>query len=197
MKIPSIFETTRTGVRVMDLYSRLLRDRIILLTGGIDDDQADLVVAQLLFLEAEGGNQDISLYINSSGGSVTAGLAIYDTMQYITCDVATAVIGQATSMAAVLLAAGARGKRIALPNARVMIHQPWQQMMGQAADVEIEARELVRLRNQIVDLLAEHTSQTRRKILRDADRDFWLTAEAAQKYGIVDRVVARRELDKG
>jgi ATP-dependent Clp protease protease subunit len=197
MKIPSIFETTRTGVRVMDLYSRLLRDRIILLTGGIDDDQADLVVAQLLFLEAEGGNQDISLYINSSGGSVTAGLAIYDTMQYITCDVATAVIGQATSMGAVLLAAGARGKRIALPNARVMIHQPWQQMMGQAADVEIEARELVRLRNQIVDLLAEHTSQTRRKILRDADRDFWLTAEAAQKYGIVDRVVARRELDKG
>lgn len=181
----------------MDLYSRLLRDRIILLTGGIDDDQADLVVAQLLFLEAEGGNQDISLYINSSGGSVTAGLAIYDTMQYITCDVATAVIGQATSMGAVLLAAGARGKRIALPNARVMIHQPWQQMMGQAADVEIEARELVRLRNQIVDLLAEHTSQTRRKILRDADRDFWLTAEAAQKYGIVDRVVARRELDKG
>jgi len=197
MKIPSILETTRTGVRVMDLYSRLLRDRIILLTGGIDDDQADLVVAQLLFLEAEGGNQDISLYINSSGGSVTAGLAIYDTMQYITCDVATAVVGQATSMAAVLLAAGTKGKRIALPNARVMIHQPWQQMMGQAADVEIEARELVRLRNQIVDLLAEHTGQTKRKILRDADRDFWLPAEAAQKYGIVDRVVARRELDKG
>jgi len=197
MKIPSIFETTRTGVRVMDPYSRLLEDRIVLLTGEVNDDLADVIVAQLLLLESKGPNQDISLYINSPGGSVTAGLAIYDTMQYITCDVATAVIGQATSMAAVLLAAGARGKRIALPNARVMMHQPWQQVMGQATDVEIEARELVRLRNQIVDLLAEHTGQTRRKILRDADRDFWLTAEAAQKYGIVDRVMARRTLDKG
>lgn len=190
--VPMVVEQTGHGERGYDIYSRLLKDRIILLGTPIDDDVANLVVAQLLFLQAEDPKKDIDLYINSPGGSVTAGLAIYDTIQVLTCDVKTYCIGQCASMGAVLLAAGAAGKRFALPNSRIMIHQPWGGAQGSAADMEIQAREILRLRSMLNQILATHTKQTLRKIERDTERDFFMSADEAVKYGLVDSVVAKK-----
>ena len=188
--IPMVVEQTARGERAYDIYSRLLKDNIIFVGSGIDDDVANLVIAQMLFLEAEDPEKDIQLYINSPGGSVTAGLAILDTMRYIRPDVSTLCIGQAMSMGAVLLAAGHRGKRLALPNSRVMIHQPHGGIQGTASDIEIHAKEILRLRGRLVDLLASYTGKTREEINADADRDFVLTADEAVEYGIVDQVIA-------
>ena len=190
--VPMVVEQTGHGERGYDIYSRLLKDRIILLGTPIDDDIANLVVAQLLFLQAEDPKKDIDLYINSPGGSVTAGLAIYDTMQALSCDVKTYCIGQCASMGAVLLAAGAAGKRYALPNSRIMIHQPWGGAQGTAADMEIQAREILRLRSMLNQILADHTKQTLRKIERDTERDFFMSAEEAKAYGLVDCVVTKK-----
>ena len=190
--VPMVVEQTGHGERGYDIYSRLLKDRIILLGTPIDDDVANLVVAQLLFLQAEDPKKDIDLYINSPGGSVTAGLAIYDTIRVLTCDVKTYCIGQCASMGAVLLAAGAAGKRFALPNSRIMIHQPWGGAQGSAADMEIQAREILRLRSMLNQILATHTKQTLRKIERDTERDFFMSADEAVKYGLVDSVVAKK-----
>ena len=190
--VPMVVEQTGHGERGYDIYSRLLKDRIILLGTPVDDDVANLVVAQLLFLQAEDPKKDIDLYINSPGGSVTAGLAIYDTIQVLTCDVKTYCIGQCASMGAVLLAAGAAGKRFALPNSRIMIHQPWGGAQGSAADMEIQAREILRLRAMLNQILATHTGQTLRKIERDTERDFFMSADEAVKYGLVDSVVAKK-----
>jgi ATP-dependent Clp protease protease subunit len=187
--IPMVVEQTARGERAYDIYSRLLKDNIIFLGSAIDDDVANLVIAQLLFLEAEDPEKDVQLYINSPGGSVTAGLAILDTMRYIRPDVSTLCIGQAMSMAAVLLAAGQPGKRLALPNSRIMIHQPHGGIQGTASDIEIHAREILRLRERIVDLLASYTGKTAKQINADADRDFVLTADKAVEYGIVDQVI--------
>jgi ATP-dependent Clp protease protease subunit len=192
LKVPYVIEETGQGQRQVDLYSRLLRDRAIFLTGEINDDVADLVVAELFFLESEDPNRDVFLYLNSPGGGVTAGLAIYDTMQYITCDVATICLGQAASMGAVLLAAGAHGKRLALPNARVMIHQPLGGAQGQASDMEIQVKEMSRIKRRLNEILVHHTGQAMEIIQKDTDRDFFLTAEEAARYGLVDRVVAQR-----
>jgi ATP-dependent Clp protease protease subunit len=188
--IPMVVEQTARGERAYDIYSRLLKDNIIFVGSAIDDDVANLVIAQLLFLEAEDPEKDVQLYINSPGGSVTAGLAILDTMRYIRPDVSTLCIGQAMSMAAVLLAAGQPGKRLALPNSRIMIHQPHGGIQGTASDIEIHAREILRLRERIVDLLASYTGKTVKQISDDADRDFVLTADKAVEYGIVDQVIA-------
>ncbi len=193
LKVPYVVERTAMGERSVDIYSRLLRDRVCFLTGEIEDETADLLIAQLFFLESEDPRKDICLYINSPGGVVTAGLAVYDTIQYITCDVATICLGQAASMAAVLLAAGTRGKRLALPNARVMIHQPLGGAKGQASDVEIQAHEVVRIKRRLNEIMASHTGQPLEVVERDTDRDFFLDAEAAVRYGLVDRVVAARE----
>jgi ATP-dependent Clp protease protease subunit len=190
--IPIVVEQTARGERAYDIYSRLLKDNIIFVGSPIDDDVANLVIAQLLFLEAEDPERDIQLYINSPGGSVTAGLAILDTMSYIRPDVSTLCIGQAMSMAAVLLAAGAKGKRLALPNSRIMIHQPHGGIHGTASDIEIHAREILRLRERLIDLLASYTGKTVKQLNADADRDFVLTADAAVEYGIVDQVIAER-----
>jgi len=191
--VPYVLEQTPQGQRQVDIYSRLLTDRVIFFTGQVDDDTADLLVAQLFYLESVGPDKDVYLYINSPGGSVTAGLAIYDTMQYISCDVWAICIGQAASMGAVLLAAGCKGKRVALPNARIMIHQPLGGAQGQATDVEIQAREMLRVKRRLNEILAQHTGQPMEVIQRDTERDFFLTAEEAAAYGLVDRVVARRE----
>jgi ATP-dependent Clp protease, protease subunit len=191
-KMPYVMEQTSQGQRHMDIYSRLLTDRVIFLTGEINDDVADLTTAQLFYLESVDGKKDIYFYINSPGGVVTAGLAIYDTMQYISCDVATICLGQAASMGAVLLAAGTRGKRMALPNARVMIHQPLGGAQGQASDVEIQAKEIMRMKQRLNEVLVEHTLQPMEVIRKDTDRDFFLTAEEAVEYGLIDRVVKRR-----
>lgn len=188
--IPMVVEQTARGERAYDIYSRLLKDNIIFVGSAIDDDVANLVIAQLLFLEAEDPEKDIQLYINSPGGSVTAGLAILDTMRYIRPDVSTLCIGQAMSMGAVLLAAGEKGKRLALPNSRIMIHQPHGGIQGTASDIEIHAKEILRLRERLIDLLASYTDKTPEQINADADRDFVLTAEAAVEYGIVDQVIA-------
>jgi len=188
--IPMVVEQTARGERAYDIYSRLLKDNIIFLGSAIDDDIANLVIAQMLFLEAEDPERDIQLYINSPGGSVTAGLAILDTMRYIRPDVSTLCIGQAMSMGAVLLAAGHKGKRLALPNSRIMIHQPHGGIQGTASDIEIHAREILRLRERLIDLLASYTGKTPKQINNDADRDFVLTADEAVKYGIVDQVIA-------
>jgi ATP-dependent Clp protease protease subunit len=188
--IPMVVEQTARGERAYDIFSRLLKDNIIFVGSAIDDDVANLVIAQLLFLEAEDPEKDVQLYINSPGGSVTAGLAILDTMRYIRPDVSTLCIGQAMSMAAVLLAAGQPGKRLALPNSRIMIHQPHGGIQGTASDIEIHAREILRLRERIVDLLASYTGKTVKQISDDADRDFVLTADKAVEYGIVDQVIA-------
>ncbi len=188
--IPMVVEQTARGERAYDIYSRLLKDNIIFVGSAIDDDVANLVIAQLLFLEAEDPEKDIQLYINSPGGSVTAGLAILDTMRYIRPDVSTLCIGQAMSMGAVLLAAGHKGKRLALPNSRIMIHQPHGGIQGTASDIEIHAREILRLRERLIDLLASYTGKTPEQINADADRDFVLTADAAVEYGIVDQVIA-------
>ena len=193
MLIPMVVEQTNRGERAYDIYSRLLKDNIIFLGRTIDDEVASLVIAQMLFLEAENPERDIHLYINSPGGSVTAGLAVYDTMQYIKPDVATLCVGQAASMAAVLLASGARGKRTVLPNARVMIHQPWTSGMGgQVSDIEIHARELLKLREKIDEILAAHTGRSQEQVHLDTERDKIMSAEEALAYGVVDQIMERR-----
>ncbi|MEK7448347.1 MAG: ATP-dependent Clp protease proteolytic subunit [Planctomycetota bacterium] len=186
---PIVIEKSGKGERAYDIWSRLLKDRIIFIGSPIDDYVSNLVIAQLLFLQSE-NNNDIDLYVNSPGGSVTAGLAIYDTIQFIKCDVATWCIGQAASMGAVLLTAGAKGKRYILPHARVMLHQPWGGAQGDAADIKIQAEEIIKLKHKINQILSKHTNQTIEKIEKDADRDFFMSAEEAFKYGLVDEVVA-------
>ncbi|MDD5128763.1 MAG: ATP-dependent Clp endopeptidase proteolytic subunit ClpP [Candidatus Omnitrophica bacterium] len=188
--VPMVIEQTARGYeRAYDIYSRLLKDRIIFIGTPIDDYVANLVIAQMLFLQMEEKDKDINVYINSPGGSVTAGLAIYDTMQFIKCDVATYCVGQAASMGAVLLAAGTKGKRFVLPNSRVMIHQPWGGVQGAAADISIQAKEILTLRDKINNILAYHTSQSLEKIQKDTDRDYFMSAKEAKDYGIIDEVV--------
>ncbi len=193
--VPMVVEQTSRGERAYDIYSRLLKERVIFLVGGVDDHVSNVIVAQLLFLEAENPEKDISLYINSPGGVVTAGMAIYDTMQFIKPDVSTICVGQACSMGAFLLAAGAKGKRYALPNARVMIHQPSGGSQGQATDIEIQAREILALRQRLNEILASHTGQSLDTIARDTERDNFKSAEAARDYGLVDHVLERRPED--
>lgn len=189
--VPMVVERSNTGERAYDIYSRLLKDRIIFLGGPIDDAVANTVVAQLLFLESEDPDKDIHLYINSPGGVVTAGLAIYDTMQYIKPDVSTICIGQAASMGALLLTAGAKGKRYALPNARIMIHQPLGGAQGQSTDIQIQAREIQRIREVINDILVESTGKDRETVVQDTERDNFMTAEEVKAYGLVDEVITR------
>jgi ATP-dependent Clp protease protease subunit len=192
--IPMVVEQTSRGERAYDIYSRLLKDNVIFLGQPIDDNIANLVIAQLLFLEAENPEKDISVYINSPGGSITAGFAIYDTMKYVKPDIATICIGQCASFAAVLLAAGTKGKRYALPNARVLIHQPWLQGLGgQASDIDIHAKDILRMRHRLNEILADHTGQPIERIERDTDRDYILDAKAAQEYGLVDQVISKRD----
>ena len=192
--IPMVVEQTSRGERAYDIYSRLLKDNVIFLGQPIDDTVSNLIIAQMLFLEAENPEKDISIYINSPGGSITAGLAIYDTMQYVKPDIATICIGQAASMAAVLLAAGNKGKRYALPNSRVLIHQPWLQGLGgQATDIDIHAKDILRQRHRLNEILAHHSGQPVEKIARDTDRDYILQAAEAVEYGIVDQVIAKRD----
>lgn len=190
--VPIVVEQSNRGERSYDIYSRLLKDRIVFVTGEIDDTMANLVIAQLLFLESEDPDKDIHLYINSPGGSVSAGLAIYDTMQYIKPDVSTICMGMAASMASVLLAAGAPGKRFALPYSRVMIHQPLGGVQGQASEIEITAREILRLREEMNGILASHTGQTKEKIAQDTDRDNYMSSQQAKEYGLIDEVVSRK-----
>ncbi len=187
--VPMVIETTGHAERAYDIYSRLLKDRIIFLGTAIDDVVANLVVAQLLFLQSENPDKDISLYVNSPGGSVTAGLAIYDTMQFVKPKVCTYCIGQAASMGAVLLAAGATGRRYALPNARIMIHQPWGGAQGTAADIAIQAEEIIRMKVTLNKLYATHTGQTEERIAKDSDRDFFMSADQAKDYGLVDEIL--------
>ena len=191
--VPNVIEQTPRGERGMDIYSRLLKERIIFIGTPIDDHVANLVVAQLLFLQSEDASKDIWMYINSPGGSVYAGLAIYDTMQYLKPDVATVCMGMAMSMGAVLLAAGTKGKRYALPHSTVLIHQPLGGAEGQAADIEIQAREIIRIRTALNDILVKHTGQTVERIKQDSDRNFFMTADAAVQYGIVDEILTREE----
>ena len=193
--IPYVIEQTGRGERSYDIYSRLLKDRIIFLGSEIVDDVANSVVAQLLFLESEDPDKDINLYINSPGGSVTAGLAIYDTMQYIKPQVSTICVGLAASMGAILLAGGAKGKRLALPNAEVMIHQPLGGARGQASDIEIQAKNIIKTKERMNKILASHTGQDYETIARDTDRDNYMTAEEALKYGLIDRIIEARETD--
>ena len=190
--VPIVVEQTSRGERSYDIYSRLLKDRIVFIGNPIDDDIANLVIAQLLFLEAEDPDKDVNIYINSPGGYGTAGMAIYDTMQFIKPPVATVCIGQASSMAAVLLAGGAAGKRTALPNARILIHQPLGGTKGQATEIEIHAREILRMREELNKILARHTGQALSRIAADSERDFFMTAEQAKTYGIIDTVVEKR-----
>lgn len=193
--VPMVVEQTSRGERAYDIYSRLLKERVIFLVGGIDDHVANVIVAQMLFLEAENPEKDISLYINSPGGIVTAGLAIYDTMQFIKPDVSTICVGQACSAGSMLLMAGAKGKRYALPNSRVMIHQPSGGAQGQATDIEIQAREILYLRQRLNELYSRHTGQPIDQIQRDMERDRFLSAEAARDYGLIDHVLERRPED--
>ena len=190
---PIVIETTSKGERAYDIYSRLLKDRIIILGSEINDYVANSIIAQMLFLEAEDPDKDIFLYINSPGGIVTSGLAIYDTMQFIKCDVSTICIGQAASMGAVLLAAGAKGKRYALPNSRIMLHQPMGGFSGQATEIEIHAKEIIRLKEILNEILSKHTGQPIKKIRKDTDRDFFMSAEEALEYGIIDKIFEKRE----
>ena len=194
--IPIVIEQTGRGERAYDIFSRLLRDRIVFLGSAVTDEVANLVTAQLLFLESEDPEKDVHFYINSPGGSVTAGLAIYDTMQYIRADVSTLCLGQAASMAAWLLAAGAKGKRYALPHARIMLHQPLGGVQGQASDIDIQAREILRLREQLNNILTKHTGQSLKRVERDTDRDLFLTSKQAQEYGIIDEVITSRSAKK-
>jgi ATP-dependent Clp protease protease subunit len=187
--VPMVVEQTGRGERAYDIFSRLLKDRIIFIGTAIGDEISNLIIAQLLFLQAEDAEKDISMYINSPGGSVTSGMAIYDTMQFLRCDVATYCVGQAASMGALLLAAGAAGKRYALPNARIMIHQPWGGVQGQAADISIQAQEILRLRDRVNKILADHTGKPLEDVARDTDRDKFMSAEEACDYGLVDEVV--------
>jgi ATP-dependent Clp protease protease subunit len=190
--IPIVVEQTGRGERAYDIYSRLLKERIVFLGSVVTDDVANLITAQLLYLESEDPERDISFYINSPGGSVTAGLAIYDTMQYIRPQISTLCVGQAASMGAVLLAAGTKGKRFALPHARIMIHQPLGGFQGQAADIDIQAREILRMREELNNILTKHTGQSLKKIEKDTDRDMFMTGKQAQEYGLVDDVIAAR-----
>ncbi len=194
--VPMVVEQSGRGERAYDIFSRLLKDRIIFIGTGISDEVSNLIIAQLLFLQAEDPEKDISMYINSPGGSVTAGLAIYDTMQFLKCDVATYCVGQAASMGAVLMAAGAAKKRFALPNARIMIHQPWGGVQGQAADISIQAKEILRLRDCLNGILSYHTGKSLSDIETDTDRDFFMSAEEAMKYGLVDEVIKRKKSSK-
>jgi ATP-dependent Clp protease protease subunit len=195
--VPMVVEQSARGERAFDIYSRLLKERIIFLVGPVEDQVANLVVAQMLYLESENPDKDIHLYINSPGGSVTAGMSIYDTMQFVRCNVSTMCMGQAASMGAFLLAAGARGKRFALPNSRMMLHQPAGGSRGVAADIEIQAREILLMRGHLNSLLAEHTGQTKERISQDTDRDFWMSPDEAVAYGLVDSVQRpRRPLAK-
>ncbi|MFA5336273.1 MAG: ATP-dependent Clp endopeptidase proteolytic subunit ClpP [Candidatus Omnitrophota bacterium] len=189
MLVPMVVEQSGRGERAYDIYSRLLKDRIIFIGTPIDDYVANLIIAQMLFLQMEDPDKDINMYINTPGGVVTAGLAIYDTIQFVKPDVCTYCIGQATSMGAILLAAGTKGKRLALPNARIMMHQPWGGTQGAAADISIQAKEILRMRDRIEELLAKHTGQPLDKIKKDTDRDYFLSAEEAKAYGIVDEVI--------
>ena len=195
--VPMVVEQTARGERSYDIYSRLLKDRVIFMTGQVEDHMANLVVAQMLFLESENPDKDIHLYINSPGGSVTAGLSIYDTMQFIKPDVSTMCIGQAASMGAMLLAGGAKGKRLALPHSRMMIHQPSGGAQGQASDIEIQANEIIKLRLSLNVLLAEHTGKAVETIAKDTERDNFMSADEAQEYGLVDKVIQRRVDNKG
>lgn len=192
--IPIVVEQSSRGERAYDIYSRLLKDRIIFLGAAVSDEVANLIIAQMLFLESDDPDKDINLYINSPGGLVTAGLAIYDTMQYIKPDVATLCLGQASSMGALLLAAGTREKRFTLPHSRILIHQPLGAFQGQATDVEIQAKEILRMRERLNDLLSHHTDQPLEKIQSDTDRDFFMSGEEAREYGIVDKVIVKREI---
>ena len=190
--VPMVVEQTARGERAYDIYSRLLKDRLVFIVGGIDDQVANLVVAQLLFLESENPDKDVHLYINSPGGIVTAGLSIYDTMQFIKPDVSTICIGQAASMGSFLLAGGTKGKRYCLPHSRIMIHQPSGGFQGQASDIEIHAREVLKLRERLNQILAKHTGQTVERIERDSDRDNFMGAEAAVEYGLIDTILSKR-----
>jgi len=194
--VPIVVEQTGRGERAYDIFSRLLRDRIVFLGSVVTDEIANLITAQLLFLESEDPEKDVHFYINSPGGSVTAGLAIYDTMQYIRPDVSTLCLGQAASMAAWLLAAGAKGKRYALPHARIMLHQPLGGVQGQASDIDIQAREIMRLREQLNNILTKHTGQSLQRIERDTDRDLFLTSKQALEYGLLDEVIVSRSTKK-
>lgn len=191
--VPMVVEQSPRGERAFDIYSRLLRERIVFLGTPVSDDIASVIVAQLLFLEAEDPDKDITFYINSPGGVVTAGMAIYDTMQYINCDVATLCMGQAASMGAFLLAAGAEKKRFSLPNSRIMIHQPLGGFQGQATDIDIHAKEILRMRSDLNRLLSQHTGKTIKRIEKDTERDNFMSAEEAVKYGLIDKVLGRRE----
>jgi ATP-dependent Clp protease protease subunit len=191
--VPMVVEQTSRGERSYDIFSRLLKERIIFLTGQVDDNMANLITAQLLFLESEGPDKDIYMYINSPGGVVTAGMAIYDTMQYIRCDVSTLCVGQAASMGAHLLAAGAKGKRYALPNARIMIHQPLGGFQGQATDIAIHAKEILKLKDDLNKMMVKHTGQPIEKLADDVERDYFLSATDACEYGIVDKVLTSRD----
>jgi len=202
MLIPVVVEQTSRGERAYDIYSRLLKDRIIFMGEQVNDDMANTIIAQFLFLESEDPDRDINLYINSPGGSITAGLAIYDTMQYVKPDIATICTGQASSMAALLLAAGKNGKRYALPHSRVMIHQPMGGVQGQATDIDIQAKEIIRVRETINELLVLHTGKTAKKIKNDTERDYFMSGQEALEYGIVDKVITERQMiisekDKG
>lgn len=192
--VPYVIERSGNGERSYDIYSRLLKDRIIFVDGEINDQTADLVVAQILFLESENSEKDISMYINSPGGSVTAGFAIYDTMQYVKCPIQTICMGQACSMAAILLAGGTKGKRIALPSSRVMIHQPRGGVGGQESDIAVQAKEIIRLKKLSIKYLAEQTGKTESKIAEDIERDFFMTSQEALEYGIVDQVMTGRDV---
>jgi ATP-dependent Clp protease protease subunit len=194
--IPMVVEQSSRGERAYDIYSRLLKDRIVFLGTAINDDVANLVIAQLLFLEAEDPDKEINFYINSPGGHVTAGMAIYDTMQYIKSPVATLCMGQAASMGALLLTAGAPGKRFALPHARILIHQPLGGFQGQATDVDIQAREILRLREELNEIMSQHTGQAIDRINRDTERDFYMSGEQAKEYGLIDDVIVKREVGK-
>ena len=195
--VPMVVEQSSRGERAYDIYSRLLKDRVIFFVGPVEDYMANLVVAQLLFLESENPDKDINLYINSPGGSVSAGLAIYDTMQFIRCQVSTMCVGQAASMGAVLLAAGAKGKRFCLPHSRVMIHQPLGGYQGQATDIDIHAREILKIRQQLNELLAEHSGQSVDKIATDTERDNFMDPQQALSYGLIDKVFVNRTVDLG
>jgi len=194
MLIPVVVEQTSRGERAYDIYSRLLKDRIIFMGEQVNDDMANIIIAQFLFLESEDPDRDINLYINSPGGSITAGLAIYDTMQYVKPDIATICTGQASSMAALLLAAGKSGKRYALPHSRVMIHQPMGGVQGQATDIDIQAKEIIRVRETLNELLVLHTGKTAKKIKNDTERDYFMSGQEALEYGIVDKVITERQM---
>ncbi len=196
MLVPIVVEQTGRGERSYDIYSRLLQDRILFIGSEINDDVSNLIIAQLLFLQSQDATKEISVYINSPGGSVTAGLAIYDTMQFLTCDVATYCVGQAASMGAVLLAAGRKGKRFSLPNARIMIHQPWGGAEGKASDISIAAKEILRLKDRLNAILAYHTGKTAETLTNDTERDYFMSADEAKVYGLVDEVLVKRPTEK-